>query len=92
MIPRVFGKAGTPIVLEGSAYDFGQSVVAVEFTLDEGAHWTRYDTPGATDYQNVNWSFEWTPPEPGFYVMKIRSINEEGKHSPESARVEIEVE
>ena len=35
---------------------------------------------------------EWTPPEPGFYVMKIRSVNERGEHSPEAARVEIEVE
>lgn len=92
MIPRVHGRVGTPVLLKGTAYDFGHNVTAIEFSLDDGANWTRYDTPGTNDYQNLSWTFEWTPEEKGFYLLKVRSMNNEGKTSPESAHVEIAVE
>ena len=91
MIGRVFGTAGNPIQIKGNAYDFGHAISAIEFSLDEGKHWTRYETEGTNDYQNLTWSFAFTPQEPGFYVMRIRSVNDRGEASPEAARVEIEV-
>lgn len=91
MIPRVYGTVGEPVQLKGLAYDFGHCVNAIEFSLDEGEHWTRYETPDTTDFQNVNWTFTWTPQKAGFYEMLVRSVNDKGEASPESAHVEIEV-
>ena len=92
MIPRVFGKMGTPVRFEGNAYDFGHSIRAVEFSLDEGEHWTVYETPGTNDYQNVTWSFDYIPRQAGLHVLLVRSVNDRGETSPASARVELMVE
>ncbi len=92
MIPRTYGHVGTPIEFKGNAYDFGHRIAAIEFSLDEGAHWTRYDTDGTNDYQNLTWTFTWTPEKPGAYVLRVRSVNDEGKASPESAYAEIQID
>lgn len=91
MISRLYGQVGKPLQLKGNAYDFGHAVSAIQFSLDDGEHWTTYETPDTNDYQNVTWTFEWTPEQAGFYVMKIRSMNDAGETSPEAAFVEIEV-
>lgn len=92
MIPRVNSRLGETLSFSGNAYDFGHAVCAVEFSLDDGAHWTRYDMPGLNDYQNVSWQFEYTPEKPGFYVLKVRSVNDAGDVSPEVDYVEFVVE
>lgn len=78
-------------MLKGNAYDFGHAISAIEFSLDDGAHWTRYATEGTNDYQNLTWTFAFTPEEPGLYVMLVRSVNDAGQVSPESAYVELEI-
>lgn len=92
MIPRTYGHVGVPLEFKGTAYDFGHRIAAIEFSLDEGKNWTRYDTEGTNDYQNLTWTFTWTPEQPGFYVLRVRSVNDEGAHSPESAYAEIQVD
>lgn len=92
MIGRVYGRVGKPVQFKGNAYDFGHAIRAIEFSLDEGEHWTRYDTPDTNDYQNLTWTFEYTPEKAGFYVLRVRSVNDAGEHSPESAFVELQVE
>lgn len=91
MIPRTYGRVGEPVRFKGTAYDFGHCITAVEFSLDDGEHWTRYDTPNANDYQNVTWTFDYTPEEPGFYILRVRFVNDAGEASPESAFAELEV-
>ncbi len=91
MISRLYGHVGEPLQLKGTAYDFGHAVSAIQFSLDDGANWTTYETPDTNDYQNVTWTFEWTPDKAGFYIMKVRSVNDAGEASPEAAFVEIEV-
>lgn len=91
MIPQVSGTSGVPVRIEGTAYDFGHPVRAIEFSLDGGEHWTSYPTQGTNDYQNLTWSFEFTPPRPGHYQMRIRSVNERGEASPEPALVELQI-
>ena len=91
MIPRVYGRTGECLTLKGSAYDFGHAIAAIEFSLDGGAHWTRYATEGTNDYQNLTWQLAFTPEEPGRYTMLVRSVNDEGQASPESAHVELEI-
>lgn len=92
MIPRVHATLGWPVELKGSAYDFGRRIVAVEFSLDDGRHWTRYDTPATVDHLNVNWSFAFQPDVCGLHVLHVRSVNDKGGVSPEAARVEVLVE
>ncbi len=91
MIPRTYGRVGEPVRFKGTAYDFGHCITAVEFSLDDGEHWTRYETPNTNDYQNVTWTFDYTPEEPGFYILRVRSVNDAGEASPESAFAELEV-
>ena len=73
-------------------YDFGHSISAIEFSLDDGQNWTRYETPGTNDYQNLTWTFDWEPKEPGEYTLLVRSVNDSGDHSPENAYVHIHVD
>ena len=54
-------------------------------------HWTEYPTENTTDYQNLTWAFDFTPPKPGFYRMKIRAVNDRGEASPEAAYVELDL-
>ncbi len=91
MIGRIRGRVGKPVRVEGTAYDFGHSINAIEFSLDEGAHWSRYATEGTNDFQNLAWSFEFTPERSGMYCMLVRSVNDSGQASPESARIELEI-
>lgn len=91
MIPRVRGTVGHPVRLEGYAYDFGHAVGAVQFSLNDGATWTTYGTPGTNDYQNLSWSFEYVPQRAGFYRMLVRSVNDRGETSPHNAVVELVV-
>ena len=64
----------------------------MEFSLAEGEHWTTCKTPGTNDYQNVTWSFDYTPRQAGLHVLLVRSVNDRGERSPASARVELMVE
>lgn len=92
MISKVFGQVGVPVRFEGSAYDFGCSIAAMQFSMDGGKTWTTYDTPGTNDYQNLFWTFDYIPTEPGFYVLMVRSVNSVGEASPESAYAELLIE
>ena len=91
MIAPVFATVGSPVMLEGYAMDYGRAVSSLEFSLDEGEHWTRYETPGTTDERWVHWTFAYTPEQPGDYRLAVRSVNEDGKASPEWSWVELHV-
>ena len=84
MIPPVQGAAGQVLHLKGTAYDFGHS-------LDAGEHWTTRPTEGTSDYQNVVWTLDFTPPRAGTYRMHVRSVNERGEASPQPALVEFDI-
>lgn len=85
------GRVGVPMEFTGWAHDFDKRIVAVEFSLDDGEHWTRYDLQGTTSDRWVSWTFAWTPAAPGAYQMKVRSVNEDGEASPVAAVHAFEV-
>lgn len=89
MIGAVRGRVGEPVRLRGYAYDFGRTVAAVEFSLNEGRTWTRYETPGTNDYQTLTWTFDYTPEQPGTHCLLVRSVNDAGEASGQPARVEL---
>lgn len=92
MIPRTYGHVGETVRFKGNAYDFGHSITAIQFSLDEGEHWTTYETPNTNDYQNLTWTFDFVPEKAGFYILRIRSVNDAGDVSPESAFAELQVD
>lgn len=91
MISRVYGSVGERLEFKGTAYDFGHAVTAVEFSLDEGAHWTAYRTETANDYQYLTWAFAFVPDREGLYRMLVRSVNDCGEASPVPATIELEI-
>lgn len=90
MLGRTMGKVGEPLTFSGYADDFDKTIAAIEFSLDEGATWTRYPTPDATSDKLLTWSFAYTPEEPGLYRLRVRAVNEDGTCSPLADVVEFE--
>ena len=84
-------KIGDMVTFEGYADDCGTQVVAVEFSLDGGATWTRHATEGAVPGKLLTWHFSYTPEQEGLYQLLVRSINEDGDASPLPDSVEFEV-
>ena len=91
MIGTLAGTAGHPVTVKGYAQDFGFPVSAVQFSCDGGCTWTTYETPNAESGVNVNWSFTFTPPEAGTYELLVRAVRDDGRISPEPARVTLDI-
>lgn len=84
-------RCGTPIEFEGYASDYDKAIVGVQFSLDGGTTWTNQETPGATADRLVQWSFSYVPRQAGTYLLKVRSMNEDGLVSPVCAEVRFDV-
>ena len=66
--------AGEEITFEGFADAYEVPMKAVEFSMDKGATWTRYELGETTAEKWVNWTFKWTPENAGSYVLKVRGV------------------
>ena len=84
-------RVGRPISFSGYVDDFYQGVSAIQFSLDDGATWTSYDTDGAVIDKGVNWHFDYTPTRPGRYVLKARAVDKRGVASVLVSRFAFEV-
>jgi len=82
MIVPMQVEVGRPVEFSGYAEDYGRQIVAVEFSLDDGEHWSSYDVSSSTSDLWVHWTFAYTPMQPGAYRLLVRSVNEEGTVSP----------
>lgn len=71
-------KTGEPVAIEGYAYAFEDPVVAVEFSMDQGATWTTCPVEGATADRWTTWSFTFTPPADSAYVLQARCVTASG--------------
>ena len=91
MIEPLTCELGQTIALSGYAIDFGHAIVAVQFSLDHGAHWTTYEVRGARADRRVNWTFDFRPQDRGRFTMLVRSVNDAGHASPEEDFAEFEV-
>lgn len=72
---------GRPIGFSGWVDDFERNIAAVQFSLDGGAHWTEYGTPGVSLERGVRWQFAYTPEKAGRYLLSVRSVNGSGEAS-----------
>lgn len=73
---------GQPFTFEGYADGFDEQVTAIEFSMDRGQTWTRFDTSDSDKTKWVWWNFDWTPEEVGAYVLQIRTFTDKGTMSP----------
>jgi len=72
-------KTGEPYTFSGYATAYNEKIVAVEFSMDGGTTWTRYETPDTTTRNWVNWHFTFTPDTDTAYVLSMRSVTETGR-------------
>lgn len=87
-----FFDLGQPITFEGYADAFDEEIVAIEFSLDMGKNWTRYEVSDTTTEKWVYWTFEYTPQTAGSYVLYVQAITETGLVSPQPGRLMFNVE
>lgn len=82
---------GQSIPFSGYADDFDQGIAAIQFSLDDGATWTTYETEGTVTDKGVNWRFNYTPTRPGRYLLKARALDKQGSASALVSRFAFEV-
>lgn len=85
-------KAGEPYTFEGWAHGWDQAIAGVEFSMDGGVTWERFDTPNTTNRKWVHWTYTWTPSaEAGdtAYLLQMRSIAEDGRVTPAAYQVMV---
>lgn len=82
MISPMQVGVGKPVTFSGYAEDYGKQIVSVQFSLDNGEHWTDYDVSDSSPDLWVHWTFSYTPEQPGTYRLLVRSVNSEGDASP----------
>ena len=49
MIAPMQVSVGKRVTFSGYAEDYGRQIVSVQFSLDDGEHWTTYDVSDSTD-------------------------------------------
>ena len=85
-------KAGTEIIFEGYADDLGSPITSVEFSLDNGATWTSYETADATTDKWVYWNFTYAAETAGTYKLDVRATTADGIVSPLTSSVVFTVQ
>lgn len=84
-------RVGESIRFSGYVDDFDHNVSAIEFSLDDGAHWTTYETPGVQQERGVSWEFAYTPQLPGIYHLKVRAVDGRGNAAYLVAEIPFQV-
>lgn len=92
MIAPIIGKVGHAVTFEGYADDYGTQIVAIEFTLDDGATWASQDVSASDPNKSVHWTYTFTPTQPGIHQLRVRSVTVDGRKSPIAAVGEIHAE
>lgn len=78
-----------PYTFEGFADAYDDPIVAVEFSLDRGKTWARFETDGAVVGKWVYWKYTFTPETEGAYVLMVRAVTESGLVSETPARIMV---
>lgn len=85
-------EAGQPYTFEGYVSAINSGITSIEFSMDQGKTWKKFDTPD-NDWQKWNWwTFEWTPENPGWYTLSVRATADDGTVSSWPAQKLITVE
>lgn len=74
-------KTGEPHTFNGYADAFNEKIASIEFSMDQGKTWTKYDVGDTDPRQLLTWTFTYTPEMDGSYVMTVRATTETGRVS-----------
>lgn len=84
-------EAGKPYTFEGYADAMNEQIIAMEFSMDRGKTWTRFDTSDSDKQKWVYWYFTVQPEEPGAYVLSVRAVSDGGEEGERRTPVVDEV-
>ena len=90
MIVPMNVEVGRPVTFTGYADDYGEQIVAVEFSLDDGTTWIDYEVSDSNPEKWVHWTFPHPRDKPGRYKLLVRSVTADGRHSPEADVAEFQ--
>lgn len=82
--PGTTGLLGNPLLIGGTANDTGGRVWGVEISTDAGTNW--HPAAGWT-----NWSYFWTPTQPGPATVLSRAVDDSGNLESPGAGVTVVV-
>jgi len=71
-------KTGEPFTFEGYADAFDEKIVSIEFSMDLGKTWTKYELGDTDVLKWVYWYWTFTPETDGSYVLTVRATSESG--------------
>lgn len=76
-------RVGETVTIKGRAFAADIGIQSVEFSVDNQANWAPAEIyyPG-TELSWSLWQFEWTPQEPGDYVVLTRAVDRTGTPQP----------
>ncbi|WP_102378566.1 molybdopterin-dependent oxidoreductase [Raoultibacter timonensis] len=80
---------GQPFTFEGYVDAYDEKIASMEFSMDGGATWTKYDLGDTDRNKMVWWSFTYTPELEGAYCLTVRATTESGAESFETQTVMI---
>lgn len=71
-------ETGKPFTVEGWSHGYDWHVAGVQVSMDGGASWTTYNFDDVDRSRIVNWYFTFTPQEDTAYVLRVRTICDNG--------------
>ena len=78
---------GQPHTFGGYVDAFDEKIASMEFSMDRGKTWTKYDLGDTDRNKLVWWSFTYTPELEGAYCLTVRATTESGQQSFETQTV-----
>ena len=76
-------ETGKPYTIEGWSHGFDWTVKGIQVSLDGGDSWTEYDFENVDPQLVVNWYYTFTPQEDTAYVVRVRTICDNGRVTEE---------
>ena len=82
---------GQPFTFNGYVDAYDKKIASMEFSMDQGETWTKFDLPETDVNKMVWWNFTWTPEKEGAYCLTVRATTEDGEVSFETQTVMVNV-
>jgi DMSO/TMAO reductase YedYZ molybdopterin-dependent catalytic subunit len=89
--PTVHGSING-VTLTGYAFSGPEAVGKVEMSTDNGATYRAMPLPPQPDPNLwITWEVTWRPPEPGFYVLRVKATSASGRKQDFPGSIAVEV-
>ena len=80
------------VTLTGYAFTGPEPVGKVELSTDNGSTYRAMPLPPQADPNLwITWDVTWRPPEPGFYVLRVKATSASGRKQDFPGTIAVEV-